>query len=490
MIDRRHGPGGHWLDSYPFVQLHQPSMNYGVNSTALGEDRVETDGRDAGFYERASGTEICRYYDEIMRHRLLASGRVRFFPMCDYLGDRRFRSRLTGVETGVSVRRSVVDATYMASHVPATDPPPFEVSDMARCVPVGALTSVTEPPAGYVIIGGGKTAMDAVCWLLDQGTPAHDITWIRPRDSWILNRSYFQPGDGVLTTFEGVVLHLEAVAECDSIEQVFERLEDRQVMLRIDRSIQPSMLKGATASVGELDELRRIENVIRLGHVERIDMDTITLEHGSIPTSPDHLHIHCASAGLSDNPPKPIFADDTILLQPVTRVSLSLSAGLIGLRRSLGTIDGGEEPALPAERVVPHALRLDTAPVDWDEDRNGVAGRSRRRDVGGGLAPQSREGSRSAPRQGRGGRPAESVPDCALSRPGQARCVRVARNARRARTDVPAGRVTHGGAPGEAQPSCRAARGHSPDGLAMACPAISWVSSSSMMRRRSATHVR
>jgi hypothetical protein len=336
MIDRRHGPGGHWLDSYPFVQLHQPSMNYGVNSTALGDDQTETDGKDVGFYERASGVEICRYYDEIMRYRLLASGRVRFFPMCDHLGGGRFRSRLTGFETGVSVRRSVVDATYMASHVPATDPPPFEVSDMARCIPVGALTSVTEPPAGYVIIGGGKTAMDAVGWLLDQGTAAQDITWIRPRESWILNRSYFQPGGGVLTTFEGVVLHLEAVAECDSIEQVFERLEDRQVMLRMDRSIRSSMLKGATTSVGELNELRRIENVIRLGHVERVDMDTITLEHGSIPTSRHHLHIHCASAGLSDNAPKPIFSDDTILLQPVTRASLSLSAGLIGLVEASG----------------------------------------------------------------------------------------------------------------------------------------------------------
>jgi hypothetical protein len=329
MIDRRHRAGGHWLDSYPFVQLHQPSMNYGVNSTPLGEDRVELDGRDAGFYERASGTEICRYYDDIMRHRLLASGRVRFFPMCDYLGDRRFRSRLTGVETGVSVRRSVVDATYTASRVPATDPPPFEVADGATCIPVGALTSITDPPAGYIIIGGGKTAMDAGCWLLDQGTSPHDITWIRPRDSWILNRAFFQPGEGVVPTFEGVVLELEAVAECDSIEEVYERLEDRQVMLRLDRSIQPSMLKGATASLGELDELRRIENVVRLGHVEHVHLDAITLEQGSIPTSPDHLHIHCASAGLSDYPPKPIFADDTILLQPVTRVSVSLSAGLI-----------------------------------------------------------------------------------------------------------------------------------------------------------------
>jgi hypothetical protein len=213
MLERRHRPGGHWLDAYPFVQLHQPSMNYGVNSTPLGSDRVEPDGRDTGFYERAGGTEVCGYYDEVMRHRLLASGRVRFFPMCDYLGDRRFRSRLTGEHTEVNVRRSVVDATYMASRVPATDAPSFEVADGARCVPVGELTTVRQAPAGYLIIGGGKTAMDAACWLLDRGASPGDITWIRPRDPWVLNRAYVQPGAGVVQTLEGVVLQLEAVAQ-------------------------------------------------------------------------------------------------------------------------------------------------------------------------------------------------------------------------------------------------------------------------------------
>ena len=33
VVDRRHGPGGHWLDAYPFVQLHQASLFYGVAST-------------------------------------------------------------------------------------------------------------------------------------------------------------------------------------------------------------------------------------------------------------------------------------------------------------------------------------------------------------------------------------------------------------------------------------------------------------------------
>ena len=290
----------------------------------------EPDGRDRGFYERASGTEICGYFDEVMRHRLLASGRVRFFPMSEYLGDGRFRSRLTDDETEVGVRRSIVDATYMASRVPATEAPPFEVADGVRCVPVGGLAGIESPPAGYVIIGGGKTALDAVSWLLDQGTDPDHITWIRPRDAWLLNRKYFQPGEGVLDTFEGIVLELEAIAASDSVAEIFTRLENQQMVFRTDRTVEPSMMKAATVSEGELEQIRRVSDVVRMGHVVRIEPDQIVLEHGTIPTSPDRLHVHCASAGLGDNPPKAIFADGSITLQVITRVSLPMSAGVTG----------------------------------------------------------------------------------------------------------------------------------------------------------------
>ena len=40
LIDRRHGVGGHWLDAYPFVRLHQASAFYGVASTRLGDGCV------------------------------------------------------------------------------------------------------------------------------------------------------------------------------------------------------------------------------------------------------------------------------------------------------------------------------------------------------------------------------------------------------------------------------------------------------------------
>ena len=351
MVERRHRPGGHWLDAYPFVQLHQPSRFYGVNSTPLGQDRTEAEGTDTGFYERASGAEICGYFDEIMRFRFLASGRVRFFPMCDYLGDRRFGSRVTDQLTDVTVRRRVVDATYMASRVPATDPAPFDVADGVRCVPVGELTTLKSPAAGYVIVGGGKTALDAIGWLLDRGTDPDDITWIRPGDTWVLNRAFFQPGQ--LRTFAGIVLQLEAMVASESVEEVYERLEEDEMMLRTDRAVAPTMMKGATVSLRELEQLRRIRNVVRLGHVERIEPNQIILEQGSIPITPGHLHVHCAASGLSDNPPRAIFTDDTITLQLVTRVGLTLSGALQGFLETTGRTTEEKNTLCPPV-VMPH----------------------------------------------------------------------------------------------------------------------------------------
>lgn len=80
----------------------------------------------------------------------------------------------------------------------------------------------------------------------------------------------------------------------------------------------------------QLAQLRYIDNVVRLGHVERIDLDEIVLEHGTISTSPDHLHVHCAAHGLSDRPPVAIFTDETITLHVLSRISLCMSSALTG----------------------------------------------------------------------------------------------------------------------------------------------------------------
>jgi hypothetical protein len=62
-----------------------------------------------------------------------------------------------------------------------------------RCVTPGELARQLPSDRGHVIVEGGKTAMDTALWLLDQGVDPDTITWIRPRESWLLHRAHVQP---------------------------------------------------------------------------------------------------------------------------------------------------------------------------------------------------------------------------------------------------------------------------------------------------------
>ena len=109
LVDRRHGVSGHWLEAYPFVRLHQASAFYGVPSTLLGGGQLQLRGPEAGLQERASQSEICLYYAQVL-DRMVESGRVEFFPNSDYLGDRTVVSRVSGERFEVPGTCRVVDA--------------------------------------------------------------------------------------------------------------------------------------------------------------------------------------------------------------------------------------------------------------------------------------------------------------------------------------------------------------------------------------------
>ena len=142
LVDRRHAAGGHWQDAYPFVQLHQASLFYGVASTVLGSGAVQQSGPEAGLQERARQPEIQAYYDDILHRRFIGSGRVTFLGASEYHTDgssHLVTSRVSGETVEVDVRRRVVDATYLSPTIPATTPPPFGVADDVRVVAINEL---------------------------------------------------------------------------------------------------------------------------------------------------------------------------------------------------------------------------------------------------------------------------------------------------------------------------------------------------------------
>jgi hypothetical protein len=329
IVDRYGKPGGHWTRAYPHVRLHQPSAFYGVNSRELGSGRKDTRGGNAGLYELASGAEVVTYFDQVMQQQFLPSGRVRYFPLSEY-AEGGVVSIASGERQQVRAK-TIVDATYSQVMVPSMRPPPYDVADGVHCVPPNALTQLDRAPDGYVVVGAGKTGIDAVLWLLDVGVDADRITWVMPRDSWLIDRATIQPGlDFFESTVGGFALQLEASALATSVDDLFERLESTGQLLRIDRNVRPTMYRCATVSLAELEQLRTIKNIVRMGRVRSIAPTEITLTHGSIATTPGTLHIDCSADGLARRPAVPVFAHGAITLQNVRRCQPTFSMAFVG----------------------------------------------------------------------------------------------------------------------------------------------------------------
>ncbi len=313
MVDRRHDVGGHWLAAYPFVRLHQSSQFYGVASTLLGGGKVQERGPEAGLHERANQPTILAYYSDLLTGRLRDN--VEFFAGCDHIGDRTFVSRVSGRRFEVPERCRVVDARYLAPDIPAELPPKFDVAPGARVVPVNDLAHVEDAPRQYVVTGSGKTATDACVWLLARGVDPDAICWVRPRDPWMLNRAVVQPDPEV---FLGMVATMmESATRAGSLDDLFLRLEEAGIMLRVDRSVTPTMAKAPTLATWELDLLRTLGDVVRLGHVRSVSPGRLELEDGSVEIAPDALVVNCAADGLKHPPLVPIWQPSEITLQPV-----------------------------------------------------------------------------------------------------------------------------------------------------------------------------
>ena len=335
IIDRHGKPGGHWNDAYAFVTLHQPSSYYGVNSLELGSGLKDTTGLNKGLYELASGPEVSGYFDRVMNHRLLPSDRVRYQPMCNYLGEGQFESLLSGVRRRVKIRRKLVDATYYSPTVPSTHKPRFEVGSGVRLVPPNALPRLWCEsqdkgfPRQFVVLGAGKTAMDACMWLMLSGAAPEAIRWVVPRHSWLVNRVTTQNGPEFFNEAIGSQAdQMEAFAQATSVDDLFLRLEARGAMLRVHPERTPEMFHFATVTPDEVQMLRRIRDVIRLGRVRALHADHMVLDQGRVAAASDTLFIDCTASAVEPRRPQAVFQGDKIVPQLVRVPLVAFSAAM------------------------------------------------------------------------------------------------------------------------------------------------------------------
>ena len=222
--------------------------------------------------------------------------------MCNVISDSRFESIPTGQAYSFVARKAIVEAAY-SFEIPSTHPPKYTVAAGVRCVSPNQLPKAARPTDNYVVAGAGKTAIDVGLWLLERGISPDRIRWIIPRDCWFINRANVQPGEEFfLQSFGSVVRQFEAIAAAGSIPDLFDRLEAAEELLRLDPDIRPTAYRCAVVSKDELVQLRRIKNVVRMGHVQAIQQDRIILDSGQMTLTGDDLVINCTASSISRKP--------------------------------------------------------------------------------------------------------------------------------------------------------------------------------------------
>ncbi|KAL3777907.1 hypothetical protein ACHAW5_007813 [Stephanodiscus triporus] len=394
LIDEHARPGGQWLDSYDFVRLHQPSEMYGVESTRLERYADDDDGEDEERH-RATRAEILDYYDGVCgmlesKFDFQFVGETSMIDLDalddddDDDDDAHFattaaandgeedadRHRRYGLSDGRSIlARKVVDARYLRPDLPSRVPPRFRFDPSSvRCLPVNALAGrraaddddddddVAMGARHYVVIGAGKTGMDAIAHLVrDRGVDPNDVVWIAPNEAWITARENIGSCMEFLHECTSLLKRdhsdeegaRDVLRSTDFFQNGFLEWEKQGKVYRFDEDIVPTKFKDATLCKGELDVLRRVTRVVRKGRIESIDdRGTMHFNDGtSMPlpwSSADTLFVHCSAGAFNyserTKKPPPVFSRHRISIQDVYGTpGFCFVGSIIGKLEGLGT---------------------------------------------------------------------------------------------------------------------------------------------------------
>lgn len=333
LVDERAAPGGHWNDAYSFVALHQPAPLYGVASSPLGDEVIDPQGCNAGLMRLPSGGEVAVHFRRVLQERLLPTGRVRFLPLHRLEHDVEVVSLLTGARERIVPKKALVDATLLQPAIPLRHARSFTVEGGAACVPPQALPDQAPGFRNFVIIGGGKTGLDSLSWLLDQGVAPAQLWWVVPRDAWWSNRRAVQTSAthraGTLSMMRRAA---EVMAGAASVQDFCEGLErDAGTLMRLSRDVWPTMYHAATVTEAELARARGIGRTVREGHVQAVEPGGLRLQGGTMRVPDQALFIDCTARALSRglHSHRAVFEEGRIRLQCVRFPMLSLSAALI-----------------------------------------------------------------------------------------------------------------------------------------------------------------
>jgi len=208
-------------------------------------------------------------------------------------------------------------------------PPSYGVKEGVNLVPINGLVNLKTPYKKYVVVGAGKTGLDALLYLLKNKVSPCRITWIVPNDCWYLNRDVFKMDD----LWSEMENQFKAVLQANNIDEVYLKYEELGIMMRVDKSYWPTRMRGATITTEELEKVQSVKNVIRQGRIKEISSDSIVFMNGtSLPADSESLYVDCAAKGCglgAHVPAVEVFSGNKINLQMFLLPQPCGSSGII-----------------------------------------------------------------------------------------------------------------------------------------------------------------
>ena len=192
LIDRRERPGGMWVDTYPYVRLHQPHAMFTAG------DIPWTLGRDRGYL--ATQPEVLDHFEhclDVIRERVTVD--EMFGWELESYEETDGRVRL--VCRAADGRRRVIATPRLikAGGFAVTPNPPLRVdSTQVRSVSPNFCDvrtgEINASDAPVWVIGGGKTGMDTAHALIT-ADPGREVNMVAGSGTFFLNRDRsFPPG--------------------------------------------------------------------------------------------------------------------------------------------------------------------------------------------------------------------------------------------------------------------------------------------------------
>jgi len=291
--------------------------------------------------------------------KLIGTGRVRCFMGCNANMDGSMIAMVEDTTSWrVSVSQKVVDASFSRAVLPWERRAPFKIELGVNLLRPTDLPSATSRHPEYIVIGAGRTGVDAVLWLLAQGVPSEAVRWVMPRDPWLTIEGVHH-----MTEMTHVIAGMDDPAA--TAEDLFLAIEHVGSYRRLDAAVVPSMMHYTEVSPQDFLRLRRIKQIIRLGRVLEVTSSELRLERGCVPVSARALLVNCTNDCIQQAPPPvPIFEPRRITLQLVAECT-PLSSNFAWCAGTIGVFEGLHPNKDDLKNQLLTPIRFFDRPIDF-----------------------------------------------------------------------------------------------------------------------------